>query len=94
MSDSSLNVDSVPRVRMEVRFRKVRGTVLVAANDQTLELTETAAFLFREIDGVRAVSDIGAALAREYEIPEEMAIDDTVSLIADLIADDIVELVA
>jgi len=94
LSDSSLNVDSVPRVRMEVRFRKVRGTVLVAANDQTLELTETAAFSSGEIDGVRAVSDIGAALAREYEIPEEMAIDDTVSLIADLIADDIVELVA
>ncbi|MBT2395733.1 PqqD family protein [Streptomyces sp. ISL-100] len=68
--------DSVPVPRLDVRFRNIRGQVLIARGEDALELTEAAAFVFRRIDGTRTVRRIGEELAAEYGIGADEAVTD------------------
>ncbi|MGW6685491.1 PqqD family protein [Streptomyces sp. NPDC054961] len=81
-----LTRESVPTVRPDIRVRKIRGTLVVAVPEQAFELAETAAFLWKRIDGVRSVGRIGELLAEEYEIDVETAVEDTLAVLAELVA--------
>jgi pyrroloquinoline quinone biosynthesis protein D len=73
--------DRVPLPRFDVRVRVVRGSLVVALPQQTFELSESGAFIWKLIDGDRSVQAIAKALAAEYDIPTDVAIADTVELI-------------
>ncbi|MET9466746.1 PqqD family protein [Streptomyces sp. NPDC006544] len=77
---------SVPTVRPDIRVRKIRGALVVAVPEQAFELPETTAFIWKRIDGVRSVGRIGELLAEEYEIDVETAVEDTVEVLAELVA--------
>ncbi|MGW4272667.1 PqqD family protein [Streptomyces sp. SID10815] len=87
MTDNpALSVDQVPSCRPDVRVRNVRGNFLVAVANNAFELSESASFIWKQIDGRRSVGDIGRLLAGEYEIDEETAIVDTKEILEFLAA--------
>jgi Coenzyme PQQ synthesis protein D (PqqD) len=75
---------SVPRRRLDARIRNTRGVVIVAGPQQALELSDVALSVWRHIDGIRTVADIGRELAREFEIDEDTAVADVTELLTDL----------
>lgn len=83
---------AVPRRRLDARTRRFRGTLLVASDDQMLELSESAEFIYRNIDGARSVADIGRLVAAEYDIDEATAEADLVELLTDLADKHIVDI--
>jgi hypothetical protein len=89
-----MDTSSVPQVRPDTRVRRFRGVLLVAAGEDTLELTDSAAFLFQAVDGMRSVADIGAMLGEEYDIPLAEAVEDTAEFLADLADGGVIELIA
>lgn len=76
--------ESVPRRRLDARVRNYRGVTLVAGPSQALELSETAAFVWRAIDDDRSVADVAALLADEYDVDGATALADVVDLLGDL----------
>ena len=87
-----MDSSSVPQVRLDARVRRFRGALLVAVGEETVELADSAAFLFRAVDGVRTVADIGALLAEEYDVPAAEAVEDTAEFVAELVDSGILEL--
>jgi pyrroloquinoline quinone biosynthesis protein D len=87
-----VNADDVPVRPVAVRVRRFQGSVLVGRADDAFELTESAAFVFRHVDGARTVRDIGELLAAHYDIDPAMAVADTAELLEDLAGSGIVEL--
>ncbi|ANP49531.1 hypothetical protein J2Z21_006018 [Streptomyces griseochromogenes] len=78
MTDNpELSGDQVPSCRPDVRVRNVRGTFLVAVANNAFELSESAGFIWKHIDGRRSIADIARLLAGEYGIDEEAALLDT-----------------
>ncbi|MGW6054510.1 PqqD family protein [Streptomyces sp. NPDC055189] len=75
---------SVPVPRLDVRFRNIRGQVLIARGEDALELTEAAAFVFRRVDGVSCVQRIGELLAAEYGIQADEAGTDAAVVLTEL----------
>jgi hypothetical protein len=88
-----MDTSSVPQVSLDTRVRRFRGALLVAVGEPTLELTDSAAFLFRAVVGVRSVAAIGAMLAEEYDIPTDDAVEDAAGFLAELVECGILELV-
>ncbi|MFI5911832.1 PqqD family protein [Dactylosporangium sp. NPDC051541] len=72
-----LDPDAVPVPRLEVRTRTVRGVMHVALGDVALELSDSARFIWKKVDGRRTVGDIGRLLAAEYGIDAGEAVADT-----------------
>ena len=86
--------NSIPRRRMDTRVRKFRGKFLVAGRDrEAFELSETAEFIFRRIDGKRTVQEIGSMVAEEFGAPLEMAIDDCAELISELVEGRVIDVI-
>lgn len=83
---------SVPQIRPDTRVRRFRGAVLVAGGNDTVEFSETAAFLFTAVDGERSVADIAALLATEYAVPTDVAVADTTEFLAGLVDGGFLEL--
>src|SRR5215469_15997274 len=76
--------DSIPRRRMDTQVRKFRGKLLVGGpNRQAFELSETAEFIFRQIDGKRTIQEIGGMVAEKFGAPLDMAVDDCAELVAE-----------
>jgi hypothetical protein len=88
-----MDTSSVPRVRLDASVRRFRGALLVAVGERTLELTDSAAFLFRAVDGVRSVAAIGAMLAEDYDVPAEEAVEDAAGFLAELVECGVLEVV-
>lgn len=82
---------SVPRRALQARVRNIGGTTYLATGIQALELTETAAFVWRALDGTRTVGDIAALLAGEYDVEQDEALGDVIALLHDLAAADVVQ---
>jgi hypothetical protein len=78
--------DSVPRKRLDARVRNYRNRILVAGPRDPFELTDTAAFIWRLIDGQRSISDLAEAVCAEYQIDHQTAVPDVAELIATLAA--------
>ncbi|MCQ1575874.1 PqqD family protein [Streptomyces parvus] len=72
-----LTLDQVPSYRPDVRVRNVRGGFLVAVAGEAFELSETASFIWKQIDGANSIADIGRLLSSEYDIDTETATADT-----------------
>jgi hypothetical protein len=84
MIDASTAQSVVPQIRPGLRVRNFRGKLFVASQGQAFELSDTAAFIYRAVDGERSVAEIGRQVAAEYGIPFDTAVEDTVELLTAL----------
>ncbi|MGW0589555.1 PqqD family protein [Streptosporangium sp. NPDC002607] len=76
---------AVPVLPMTVRMRNLQGKTFVGDGEHVFELSETARFIWRQIDGKRTVLDIGEIVSREYDIPREEAVDDVLEFFTELV---------
>lgn len=77
MTESDLpGPDWVPELPLDVRFRRQRGILLVARQDDSVELDEVSAEIFNRIDGETSVADIAAAISTDFEVDQETALTD------------------
>jgi len=85
--DRQSQANAAPRLAPGVRLRKddQRGPVLLGP-ERVLELDDIALSIVTQIDGKRRVSDIAAALAKEYDEKAENIRADIDSLLKDLAA--------
>lgn len=76
----------MPERGLQVQVRKVAGRVLVAGPDgsASVELSDTAALVWRAIDGRRTVREIGVLLAAEYDVDDAEAVQDVLDMVIDL----------
>lgn len=83
---TQVTADTAPERGLQVRVRKVAGQLTVAGPDGggSVELSDTAALVWRAIDGRRTVRDIGALLAAEYDVDAEEAVQDVLDLVTGL----------
>jgi hypothetical protein len=88
-ANEAVTPDRVPAWSLAARIRNVRGTILVAGREQVFELDDSAAFVWRQIDGTRTIGEIGQALAAEYDVDPEGATRDVVEFVDDLVASEI-----
>jgi Coenzyme PQQ synthesis protein D (PqqD) len=75
---------SVPRRVLHARVRNFRGKTLLAVGGDAFELSDTAAFIWKSIDGRKTVAQISRMLTAEYEIDEATALSDTAELLGEL----------
>jgi hypothetical protein len=78
--------DRVLGPRFDMRVRNSGGRLMVTADGTSLELSESAGFVFRQVDGIRTVREIGALLAAEYNIDVDEATADAAEVLAKLLA--------
>ncbi|MEN3304951.1 MAG: hypothetical protein V7603_1153 [Micromonosporaceae bacterium] len=88
------DIARVPKRKWSVRMRNFRGPLVVFTADETtrLELNDVGRFMFRAMDGVRTVVQIGELVAQEYDIPPEEAIADVQEFAEELAEANIVDL--
>lgn len=84
MSASAEAAGAVPEIPLSVQFRRESGRFLAIGYEHTIELSETAAFICRQVDGRLSIAAIAAIVAAEYAIEESTALEDVGSLLADL----------
>lgn len=79
-------LDRVLGPRFDMRVRNTGGRLVVTADGASLELSESAGFVFGRVDGTRTVGEIGALLAAEYDIDLAEATADAAEVLAELLA--------
>jgi hypothetical protein len=82
--------DPVPRIPLNVRLRRHRGRDLAAGYQYTLELSPTAVFIWRQINGKATVSDISRSVSEEYDVDLDTARSDVRELLDELVEHDLV----
>lgn len=85
-----LTPDSVLAFPLNVRIRNYRGRTLLGGYEHALELSETAAFMCRQVNGARTVRDIGQVVAREFDVDAETATQDAAELFSELVTYEVV----
>lgn len=87
-----IDLDSVLTPNESCPVREVgTGLVLMAPEGTaTHSLDEIGAFIWRQIDGRRTLSNIIAALIAEYEVDSDQATDDVRSFVSQLVEADLV----
>ena len=78
-------VNWVPVLPPDVRVRKMRGRLLVARRDDSVQLEDVSAAIFARIDGASSAEQIGQALCGQYEVDPETAVADTVEFLRQLV---------
>lgn len=86
-----VTVRTVPKRRVTARVRRFQGALLVAGPVETFELTDSAEFIFRAVDGIRTIAEIGELVARTYDVPLDEAVLDISDLVSSLIEYKIME---
>jgi hypothetical protein len=76
----------IPVPIVDVRSRRYRGTLLLARGEESLELSDVAAFVWRLLDGRTSLADVASAVAAEYAIDQDTACADCRELIESLAA--------
>ncbi|KPI00273.1 hypothetical protein OK074_5881 [Actinobacteria bacterium OK074] len=76
--------DTVPSIRTQARFRRMRGTTMVGVGPAALELSDTAVVILGHVDGRRSVARIGELVAQEFGIDADEATADVLDLVRDL----------
>ncbi len=76
--------ERVPRIPLNVRLRKHRGQHLAIGYEHALELSDTAVFIWKQIDGQVDVDGIAQAVSTQYAIDVETAAEDVQALLNDL----------
>jgi len=84
--------DTVVVPRLDVRVRRVGGDFLVGIAEEAYSLSESGAFIWRQINGRRTVREIAERLATEYDVDDATALDDTSATITELNGLDLVRL--
>lgn len=79
---AQLTAESVVRRALDARVRKFRGSLLVARGDHALRLDEVAEFIFKQLDGVVTIRQVGERLATHYDISPDEATSDSRELLA------------
>ncbi|MFJ4655868.1 PqqD family protein [Nocardia sp. NPDC088792] len=84
--------DTVAALPLNVKIRIHGGKTIVGGYQHFYELTESAAFIWRQIDGTRTVDDIGLLVAEEYDIDRESAGQDVAELFTELAEHDVIKI--
>ncbi|MEU7058738.1 PqqD family protein [Streptomyces sp. NPDC046197] len=89
-SSKSFGPDVVPVRSLDARVRKFRGKLFVANASLAFELDEVAEFIFKQVDGVATVRQIGEKVAAQYDISVDEAVADCAEFLTELAASDMV----
>ncbi|GIE86442.1 PqqD family protein [Actinoplanes regularis] len=81
----TVETGTVVKPRADVGVRRVAGTVTVGWDEEAFELSETTFFIWRQLDGRRAVADVASSVANYYGIDRSEALADTLEVLRDLI---------
>ncbi|MGQ1785766.1 MULTISPECIES: PqqD family protein [unclassified Saccharicrinis] len=57
----------------------------VANMNKVYNLNEVASFIYDHIDGVKSIADLRSALIKNYEVAEEVALNDIKHFITDMV---------
>lgn len=82
--ESELGPDSVPRRPLHARTRRFRDKVFIAVDNESAELSETAAVIWTSVDGSRTVRDIAAIVQADYDVAEELALADVLEFVSEM----------
>lgn len=86
MNDTDLPpVTWVPSLPPDVRFRRMRGKMLVARRDDGVELDGIGAAIFGRIDGETSIGAIADAISTDYDVGRETAVADVTEFLAQLV---------
>jgi hypothetical protein len=80
----TLPLDAVPDRRLDTRVRNRRGVLFIARAEHAFELSDAAAFVWRQIDGRRTVRQLAERMAAEYDLDLSTAEQDVGELCAAL----------
>ncbi|OJF12824.1 hypothetical protein BG844_18590 [Couchioplanes caeruleus subsp. caeruleus] len=75
---------SVPTALLDVRVRRIGGDFLLSRADRSYSLSDSAAFIWQQIDGRRDATEIAHRLAAEYEVATDAALADTLGVLHEL----------
>lgn len=70
--------------RLDLRIRNSGGTYLLGWRDLFIEMADVAAFVWRQVDGTRTISEIASLVAAEYEIDVREAAQDVGAVLTGL----------
>lgn len=86
-----ITLSSIPSYSPDVVFRKINEEYLlipltdnIADMDSIYRLSETGAFIWEMIDGMRDISDITAKVVEEFNVEREEAEKDVVEFFRDV----------
>jgi hypothetical protein len=80
-----ITLGTVPRRRLDTRVRNVGGTLIVGRLQHALELSDTARFVWQQIDGVRTIRTIAVMLTEAYDEPDHNAVAEDVIELTNLL---------
>jgi Coenzyme PQQ synthesis protein D (PqqD) len=91
---AAVGPDSVPARRLEAQVRNLAGTLTVTRpeSEVAFELSDTAGYIWRTIDGRRTVDAISRLLVQRYDVHHDVAVADVMEMVAELVALDLVTL--
>ncbi len=86
-----ISLSSIPAHSPSVVFRKINEEFLlipltdnIADMDSLYRLTETGAFIWELIDGVRTISDITEKMVEEFDVGQGIAEKDTLDFFGEI----------
>ena len=86
-----ISLSSIPSHSPAVVYRRINDEYLlipltgnIADMDSLYRLTETGAFIWEEIDGKRAISDITSKVVEEFDVDPDVAEKDTLDFIREI----------
>jgi len=82
--ESELGPDSVPRRPLHARTRRFRDKVFIAVDNESAELSDTAAVIWTSVDGSRTIRDIAAVVQADYDVAEELALADVLEFVSEM----------
>ena len=86
MYDSTLTLDSVPKIRQNVTGRLIddEAVVVLPERGKVEVLNQVGAFIWERADGTNTVRDIIQQVCTEFEVQSEEAEQDTLIFLSDL----------
>ncbi|MFI7537266.1 PqqD family protein [Streptosporangium sp. NPDC049376] len=91
--DLVLGPNTVVGQTVDIRIRKFQGNLRVAGVGDVFELSDTAAFIFRKVNGSRTVEEISAEVANHYDAQPDEVRDDVRELLTELVKNKVLEVV-
>lgn len=73
-----------PSRSLGVRIRRTRDGLLLGLEGDALLLSDSAEFIYRQLDGRTSITDLARRLSTEYLIDEHEAAVDTIELLDQL----------
>lgn len=88
MNTARPSISAVFRRNPKLAWREIDGEIMIISPEDNVlhELNETAAEVWRSVDGKRGLREIAESLAETYDAPFETVQADVEELVADLAA--------